>query len=156
MTHEPKGPKGLGYRLARTYVFSRGLVALSLLLPASGVLSLAAAGPVSATTLSVCASGCRYTQIGPAVAAAQDGETVLVGPGTYLGGITIEASVDLVGAGRGRTIINGGGPVVTIGSTTSTPTVKIANLTITGGLSTTDRRHFAVRTCRSAEPVTRP
>jgi hypothetical protein len=140
MTYKREGLMGFGYRLTPTYVLSRGAVALLLLLPLSGVLPLAAASPASATTLSVCAYGCPYTQIGPAVAAAQDGGTVLIGPGTYSGGITIEASVDLVGAGRGRTIINGGGPVVTIGSTTSTPTVTIANLTITGGLSTTDPR----------------
>src|SRR5215831_6659552 len=59
------------------------------------------------------------------------------GPGTYAGGITVDISVQLAGAGP-VTRISGGGPVVTIGSATATPTVTIANLTITGGVTTTD------------------
>jgi hypothetical protein len=63
---------------------------------------------------------------------------ITIGPGTFAGGITVTASVSLVGAGAGKTIINGGGPVVTIGTFqgTSQPTVSIAGVTITGGNST--------------------
>jgi hypothetical protein len=43
------------------------------------------ATPASAATLTVCHSGCAYTQIGPAVAAAGSGDTVSVASGTYLG-----------------------------------------------------------------------
>ena len=93
---------------------------------------------MSAATLSVCQSGCTYTQVAPALAAAHNGDTIVIGPGTYAGGITIAESVNLVGSGPGRTVISGGGPVVTIGSTTSTPTVTIAALTVSGGVTSTD------------------
>jgi hypothetical protein len=102
------------------------------------IVLLAQAAPASATTLSVCQWGCAYNQVAPALAAAQNGDTIAIGHGTYLGGITIDKSVNLVGEGAGRTTINGGGPVVTIGSETSMPTVTLSNLTITGGISTID------------------
>jgi parallel beta-helix repeat protein len=66
----------------------------------------AAAAPVT-----VCASGCDYTAIQPAVDAAAPGGTVLVGPGTYGGGIVVDkaglalkalglpGSVEIVGPG---------------------------------------------------------
>jgi len=113
----------------------RAAAALSLLL-GSAVALLAGASPASASTLTVCHWGCAYTQVAPAVAAAHDGDTIFIGPGTYAGGITIDESVNLAGAGSRRTVIDGGGPVVTIGSTTNTPTVTMSNLTITGGINT--------------------
>jgi hypothetical protein len=73
-----------------------------------------------------------------ALAGAHDGDTIHIGPGTYTGGITIDANVSLVGSGAESTKISGGGPVVTIGSTSSAPTVSISNLTITGGVTTTN------------------
>src|SRR5262249_53342347 len=49
-------------------------------------------------------------------------------------------SVDLVGAGAGRTTIAGGGPVLTIGVARqfppAEPTVSIRGVTITGGVAT--------------------
>jgi hypothetical protein len=106
-----------------------------------GLLALAAAtltaGRASAATLTVCPSGCAFTQIAPALAAANNGDTISIGAGTYDGGLTVDKSVKLVGAGSGRTTISGGGPVVTIGShaTTSEPTVTIDGVTITGGIT---------------------
>ena len=87
----------------------------------------------------VCREGCRYQQIGPALAAAGDGDTIRVGPGIYTAGLTITASVTLVGAGRHSTIIRGGGPVLTIGSfgAATQPTVALRGLTITGGTTRT-------------------
>ncbi|MGD0442051.1 MAG: hypothetical protein ABSB52_15675, partial [Acidimicrobiales bacterium] len=111
--------------------------ALSLFL-GFAIIVLAEATPASATTLNVCQRGCTYTQVAPALAAAHNGDTVLIGPGTYAGGITINENVNLVGSGPGRTVISGGGPVLTIGSSTSTPTVTVSNLTITGGMSSGD------------------
>ncbi|MGO8723031.1 MAG: hypothetical protein ACLQRM_09895, partial [Acidimicrobiales bacterium] len=64
--------------------------------------------------------GCAYTQIAPAIAAASNGDTISVGPGTYLGGFTIDENLTLNGAGAQRTIISGGGPVITVGSFTAT------------------------------------
>jgi hypothetical protein len=87
--------------------------------------------------LTVCPSGCAFAQIAPALAAANNGDTISIGAGTYDGGLTVDKSVRLIGAGSGRTTINGGGPVVTIGShaTTSEPTVTIDGVTITDGVT---------------------
>jgi hypothetical protein len=100
-------------------------------------LMLAAPGRVAAATLKVCPSGCPYSQIGPALHDAASGDTIRVGPGTYAGGITIERNVRLIGAGAGKTIIKGGGPVVTIGTylAPSEPTVFIEGVTVTGGVT---------------------
>jgi hypothetical protein len=61
-----------------------------------------------------------------------------IDPGTYAGGVTIDASVSIVGAGADRTTISGGGPVVTIGVhfAPTEPTVSIRGVTITGGTNT--------------------
>jgi hypothetical protein len=95
------------------------------------------AGRASAATLTVCPSGCAFSQIAPAVAAAKDGDTISIASGTYSGGFTVDVSVKLVGAGPGRTIISGGGPVITIGKifATTEPTVSIDGVTITGGVT---------------------
>jgi hypothetical protein len=93
------------------------------------------AGASSAGTLTVCPTGCAFSQIAPAIAAAKSGDTVKVAAGTYTGGFTIGVSMKLVGAGARVTVIRGGGPVVTIGSasTSSKLTVSITAVTITGG-----------------------
>jgi hypothetical protein len=107
----------------------------------AGLVAAAAAaagsGTVAAATLTVCPSGCAFSQIGPAVAAAKNGDTIAVAAGTYQGGITIDVSVNLTGAGPGRTIISGGGPVLTIGTfgAASEPTVSIDGVTVTGGVT---------------------
>jgi hypothetical protein len=110
---------------------------LALCVSAVAALLLLAAGQASAATLNVCQSGCPYTQLAPAVAAAHSGDTIKVGPGTYAGGVTIDVSVTLVGAGAGSTIISGGGPVLTIGTfgASSEPKVSIDRVTITGGVT---------------------
>ena len=99
-------------------------------------LALASAGS-SASPLCVGGPHC-YATIQAALDAAHDGDTVSVGPGTFAGGVTITKSIQLVGVAAAATVIRGGGPVVTIGSPTSSPTVTLANLTITGGLATTN------------------
>jgi hypothetical protein len=108
-----------------------------LLVPMVMTLVWVGAGAVSAATLTVCPSGCQYRQIGPAVAAASNGDTIKVGPGTYAGGITIGVSVKLAGAGAGSTIIRGGAHVLTIGAlgASSEPVVSVSGVTITGGLA---------------------
>ena len=115
----------------------RGARMMVLLVPMVITLLWAGAGAVSAATLTVCPSGCQYRQIGPAVAAASNGDTIKVGPGTYRGGITINASVRLAGAGAGSTIIRGGDHVLTIGAfgAPSEPVVSITGVTITGGVA---------------------
>ena len=94
----------------------RGPRKLAVLAAVLTVTAWLGAVPASATTWTVCPSGCAYTEIGPAVAAASSGDTVSVGPGAYLGGFTIDKSLTLDGAGARRTIVSGGGPVITIGS----------------------------------------
>jgi hypothetical protein len=107
----------------------------------AGLLAVVAAaigsGQASAATQAVCPSGCTFTQIAPALAAAKNGDTISIGAGTYDGGLTIDKSVKLAGAGPGRTTISGGGPVLTIGTfgASSEPTVTIDGVTITGGVS---------------------
>jgi hypothetical protein len=91
----------------------------------------------AATTSDLCVGskpGC-FATIQAAVDAAQDGDTIKVGPGAFAGGITIRKSVRLVGVAAGATTIQGGGPVITIGMDDVAPTVSIARLTITGGFN---------------------
>jgi hypothetical protein len=82
-----------------------------------------------------------FGTLAAAVAAAHDGDTVTVRAGTVAGGVTIDKSITLAGAGRHASVIRGGGPVLTIGSlsATRTLTVSIRDLTVTGGYSRTDR-----------------
>jgi hypothetical protein len=82
-----------------------------------------------------------FGTLAAAVAAAHDGDTVTVRAGTVAGGVTIDKSITLVGAGLHASIIRGGGPVLTIGSLSVTRnlTVSIRDLTVTGGYSRTDR-----------------
>jgi hypothetical protein len=106
-----------------------------------GLVTIAAAvvgsGQASAATLTVCPSGCAFTQIAPALAAAHNGDTIAIAAGRYDGGLTIDKSVKLAGAGSAQTIISGGGPVLTIGTfgASSEPTVSIDGVTITGGVT---------------------
>jgi hypothetical protein len=121
----------------RHFLVWRGASRLVLLVPAVAALLLIGAGRASAATLNVCPSGCPFTQLAPALAAAKDGDTIKIAPGTYAGGVTIDVSVKLVGAGAGRTVISGGGPVLTIGEfgASTEPTVAIDGVTITGGIT---------------------
>ena len=111
---------------------------------AAAALALAAAGSAAAAhnSNSLCVGNgpkCFPTLAG-ALAAAHDGDTVRLGPGTYTGGVTIDASINLVGAGAGKTIIKGGGPVLTIGvpgdPNNDKLQVSIGGVTVTGGVAT--------------------
>ena len=66
-----------------------------------------AASAVAAATLCVGGSGC-FSTIQAAVDAAHDGDTIRIAPGTFAGGVAIDVSVDIRGAGAGATIISGG------------------------------------------------
>jgi hypothetical protein len=117
----------MGHRARRAVVF----VCAGLVLACLGVEGAGAA------TVKVCPSGCAFDQIAPAIAAASPGDTIQVAAGTYDGGFTIDKSVKLVGAGAGSTIVEGGGPVITIGQAfaASEPTVTIDGVTVTGGVT---------------------
>jgi len=101
------------------------------------VLICAGAGSASAATLHVCSHGCAYSQVADAVAAAHDGDSLRVAGGAYRGGFDITKSLIVNGAGAGRTTINGGGPVITVGTFhgSTEPTVTISDVTITGGVA---------------------
>jgi hypothetical protein len=81
-------------------------------------------------------SGC-YPTVQAAVDAARDGDTIRVPRGTFAGGVRIDVSIHLVGAGARSTTIRGGGPVLTIGAfnATTEPTVSISGITVRGGLT---------------------
>ncbi len=78
--------------------------------------------------------GC-FATIQAAVDAAHDGDTITIAPGTFAGGVAIDVSVDVRGAGAGATVIRGGGPVLTLGKefAPTEPTISISGVTITGG-----------------------
>jgi hypothetical protein len=103
----------------------------------AAVLLGAAARPASAATLCVGQQAGCFPQIQQAVNAAHDGDTIAVGAGTFAGGITIDKSVRILGAGANKTIINGGGPVVTVFRATASDglSVTIDGVTITGGVN---------------------
>jgi hypothetical protein len=106
-----------------------------------GMMAIAAAAvgssQASSATLTVCPSGCAFSQVAAAVAAAKNRDTISIAAGTYAGGFTVNVSLKLVGGGAGKTIISGGGPVITIGEAfaASEPTVSIDGVTITGGVT---------------------
>ena len=70
---------------------------------------VAGAGSASAESL-VVGPG---ESIQKAINAAHSGDVIRIGPGTFAGGVTIDKSVEMVGSGAGKTIIKGGGPVLT-------------------------------------------
>ena len=79
-----------------------------------------------------------YAGIQAALDDAASGATIRIGPGMFSGGLIVTRDVTLVGVSAHASKIVGGGPVVTIGSTTAAPTVTLTNLTITGGLTTSN------------------
>src|SRR6185295_12408498 len=86
--------------------------------------------------------GC-FPTIQAAVDEARDGDTIAIAPGTFAGGVTIDVSVDIRGAGASATIIKGGGPVLLIGREqgTTEPTVSIDGVTIMGGFNDSSPDH---------------
>src|SRR5262245_21891734 len=95
----------------------------------------AAAAPAT-STLCVGGPGCFQT-IQAAVDGARDAAAMTIGPGTSAGGVTIDVSVDVRGAGAGATTVEGGGPVLVVGRELASiePTVSISGVTITGGFN---------------------
>jgi fibronectin-binding autotransporter adhesin len=106
---------------------------LGALLVASATGVLAVLGPATASAArhaTVCPSGCTYTTIASALAAAHSGDRITVAPGTYAGGFTISKDVTLKGAGAGQTIVSGGAPVITIAEGVD---VELKDVTVSGG-----------------------
>src|SRR5215212_5030954 len=125
--------------MRRFRIKGRKLRELSIALVLAGALTLGSASGAKAARLTVCQSGCQYTNISAALAVAGNGDTIAVGPGTYNGGFTIDASVRLIGAGQGVTTIAGPGLAGRVGPSlvrvAAGTTTTISQLTISGGVS---------------------
>ena len=104
------------------------------------VVGVLAASAAANAPLTVCPSGCAFTSIAAAVGAAGDGDRIVVEAGTYVGGVTIDDDITLVGAGADAT-------VVTVGPS---PTVEFA-LAIGAG-SSVKLRDFSI----DAHPLASP
>src|SRR5215211_1841384 len=121
-----------GLFMRRTIVLL-ATMALTLLVASGGVL---AAGIGSA--------GAQSSVVGPgesiqkAIDAAHDGDVTRIEQGTFAGGVAIDKSVKVIGSGASKTIIKGGGPVLTIGEAFAPrqPKVTISKVKITGGHTT--------------------
>jgi hypothetical protein len=103
----------------------------------TGALPVLFARPALAAGLCVGSKPGCFATLQAAVNAARNGDTITIAPGTYAGGVTIDVSVTIAGAGAGSTVIRGGGPVLTIGTygAAAEPTVSISGATITGGVA---------------------
>jgi fibronectin-binding autotransporter adhesin len=99
---------------------------------ASGPWYVSPAGSDSVDCLTP-ATACRT--IGAAVGRAASGDTINVGAGIYSETLTISADLNINGAGARATIINGGAAAGVLSVYTSSATVRISDLTITGGQS---------------------
>lgn len=87
--------------------------------------------PPSGCTSDVCASGCPFTTLAAAVAAATPGSTIQLCAGTYTAqDVQIGKNLTVRGAGAGTTVLDAGGAerVITINS----GNVTFEDLTITG------------------------
>lgn len=116
------------------------------LIVAVAIGSLALAQNARAATYDVCSSGCTYTSINAALTAASPGATIKVGPGTYGLGtsdvpITINKSVNLVGAGIGKSIINGApasgtaiGGLIAIMTPAAPGNITVSGFTVEGAI----------------------
>lgn len=96
-----------------------------------------AAPPASADPASCVGPGhgC-FSSIQSAVDAAPPGATVRIGAGVFRGGVRVTRSVTLLGAGAGRTVVRGGGPVLRISTDgDARARVTITSLTLTGGVT---------------------
>jgi hypothetical protein len=104
-----------------------------------GALAFAGASPAAPRKAALCVGlgDACYPTIQMALDAAHDGDSIQLGVGTFVGGITITKSIKLVGVSAAASIIDGGGPVVTIGQpgAVDQPTVSISRVTITGGFN---------------------
>lgn len=100
-------------------------------------LGYASSRPGAARPSAACVSGAGcYRTLRAALSAAGPGDRIRLSAGVFKGGVRIHDSVRVVGAGRGKTIIRGGGPVLRVASREHRkPEVAISALTVTGGVT---------------------
>ena len=122
--------------LARRSMIRRFVPALSAILPLTAAMAMFAQPALAANLCVGSRPGC-FMSLQAAVSSAHGGDTIAIAPGTYAGGVAIDVSVKLVGAGAGSTTIRGGRSVLTIGTYGASiePTVSISGITITGGVA---------------------
>src|SRR5277367_3999835 len=97
---------------AKTSGSARARCLALLLMFAASALTWISPPTVAAATLRVCLSGCTYTTIQSAMNAAQTGDRITIGAGTYTENLLMFAplaakSLTLVGSGAARTIVDG-------------------------------------------------
>ena len=81
---------------------------------------------VQAATLTVCPIGCGFTSIQAAINAASNGDTINVGPATYVEQLVITKKLNLLGAGSATTIIDAPGVLATETDGDGTSIVEIS------------------------------
>lgn len=115
----------------------RFALALALALIAGGPTAVGGYSAHAANGLCVGGKPGCFATIQAAVDAAHDGDVITIAPGTFAGGVSIDVSVDIRGAGAGATTIRGGSPVLTLGKefAATEPTISISGVTITGGVN---------------------
>ncbi|MFN8661454.1 MAG: right-handed parallel beta-helix repeat-containing protein [Thermomicrobiales bacterium] len=86
-------------------------------------------------TCDVCASGCAFATLQPAVDAASAGATLAVCPGTYAGGLTIAKNLQLIGDSNegSDTIVQGAADIPAVKTISGTITLQNLRLTGSGG-----------------------
>lgn len=90
-------------------------------------------GAVRAATITVCAAGCDHTTIYEALQAAADGDTVLIGAGTFTETLAIQRPVRIRGVDAESTIVDGAGQSAVFWIEPGV-VATISDLTITGGM----------------------
>jgi hypothetical protein len=88
---------------------SASCVGMFVLVAAGGGLASSGVAFAAQKQLVVCQTGCSFSSIQAAIAAADDGDIVKVGTGTYAGSLTFAKSLTLIGAGAGNTTITQSG-----------------------------------------------
>lgn len=101
------------------------LVVLALMVAVTGVHLTA-----GAATLSVCASGCAFTSVQEAVAAASAGDVIQLGAGVFVGPVRVDKSLTIRGVGAAASVIGGG---LIVGGLNLV--VNVEDLTLTQGLN---------------------
>ncbi|MBX3193883.1 MAG: hypothetical protein KF727_02135 [Microbacteriaceae bacterium] len=86
------------------------LLAMLLALVCALAVQALVSAPARAATRDVCAVGCTYSTVQAAVTAAAANDTITIAAGTYnVMGVVINKPLTIVGAGKGVTILDGGG-----------------------------------------------